>query len=208
MEGSHTPGYDELSEYKDTHRWGDRDRSLSFLSDKTKGLLDTHHPHPLPLVPPSPQALWRHPRCVRRVLLLVGRAGPGGVARVCMCVCVCVVGQAHGNTDARTAIHSPHVPHPTLLKQTGFVIGFRVNNAYQLYYEGRRIVGQIINAVREIVLESYTSLPKGTGAYDVYVNGGLRLSSGCCRAKWCPPTDRFGSPTHPPTNQHTTTTPQ
>lgn len=42
------------------------------------------------------------------------------------------------------------------------MIGFRVNNAYQLYYEGRRIVGQIINAIREIVLESYTSLPKGT----------------------------------------------
>jgi predicted membrane chloride channel (bestrophin family) len=42
-----------------------------------------------------------------------------------------------------------------------FVIGFRVNNAYQLYYEGRRIVGSVINSAREIVLEAYTSLPKG-----------------------------------------------
>ena len=42
-----------------------------------------------------------------------------------------------------------------------FVIGFRVNNAYQLYYEGRRIVGSVINGIREIVLEAYTSLPKG-----------------------------------------------
>lgn len=44
----------------------------------------------------------------------------------------------------------------------GFVIGFRVNIAYQSYYEGRRLVALLMTSVREVILEAYTSLPKGT----------------------------------------------
>lgn len=86
-----------------------------------------------------------------------------------------------------TSNHHPnHPPKP----QTGFVIGFRVNNAYQLYYEGRRIVGQIINAIREVVLEAYTSLPKGA------IEGRVDVRSGrndCCELT------RFSPHHHEPT---------
>lgn len=109
MESRHTPGYDELSEYKDTHR----------LFGAILGACGGRG------------SRSRHP--------------------------------ARMYVDGRT-VDSP-LHHTTITQthqQTGFVIGFRVNNAYQLYYEGRRIVGQIINSIREIILESYTSLPKGT----------------------------------------------
>jgi hypothetical protein len=41
----------------------------------------------------------------------------------------------------------------------GFVVAFRLNNSYMTYNEGRRLVGQLMNGLREVVLDCYSALP-------------------------------------------------
>lgn len=77
---------------------------------------------------------------------------------------------------------------------------------------GRRIVGQIINSIREIVLESYTSLPKGTDAYThayIHTCMGVDVHVIVVGDEAAPP-NRPVSATHPPINtaQHHTRHPR
>ena len=43
---------------------------------------------------------------------------------------------------------------------TGFLLVFRTNLAYDRYYEGRKLVGGILNSTREMISAAYTFLPR------------------------------------------------
>jgi predicted membrane chloride channel (bestrophin family) len=41
-----------------------------------------------------------------------------------------------------------------------FVLVFRSNGAYDRYYEGRKLLGTVTNQLRELILETYSVVPK------------------------------------------------
>ena len=43
---------------------------------------------------------------------------------------------------------------------TGFLLVFRTNLAYDRYYEGRKLVGNMLNASREVISSAYAFLPR------------------------------------------------
>jgi predicted membrane chloride channel (bestrophin family) len=65
------------------------------------------------------------------------------------------------DTDAKGYLTDYKNTHRNFGAILGFVIGFRVNIAYQSYIECRRVVSSLMASIREIVLEAYSTMPKG-----------------------------------------------